>query len=139
MLPPKPELKMRQKPILSLDFDGVLHLYSSGWQGADRVSDPPVPGAMEFLWNAVDHFRVAIYSTRSHQPGGIHAMREWIGRNFRAFAGPEASECEYRLSLIEYPREKPSAMIGIDDRILTFDGRFPVPKSLLEFKPWNKR
>jgi hypothetical protein len=30
------------KPILCLDFDGVIHSYSSGWKGADVIPDPPV-------------------------------------------------------------------------------------------------
>ena len=40
---------------------------------------------------------------------------------------------------IEFPTEKPSAMIGIDDRVLTFDGTWPDMDTLLNFKPWNKR
>ena len=42
------------------------------------------------------------------------------------------------LKKIKFPRHKPPAMIGIDDRVLTFDGTFPDPQSLTEFKPWNK-
>ena len=42
------------KPILCLDFDGVIHSYASGWKGADVIPDAAVPGAMEFLrtWTA---------------------------------------------------------------------------------------
>ena len=69
------------KPILCLDFDGVIHSYTSGWKGADVVSDPPVPGAIAFLREAVKFFRVAIFSSRSNQPGGIEAMAMFIGQH----------------------------------------------------------
>src|SRR5882672_3079773 len=38
-----------RKPILCLDFDGVLHSYSSGWKGADVIPDAPTPGMAAFL------------------------------------------------------------------------------------------
>ena len=30
-----------------LDFDGVIHSYSSGWRGKTCIPDPPVPGIRE--------------------------------------------------------------------------------------------
>ncbi len=42
------------KPILCLDFDGVIHSYTSGWKGADVIPDPPVEGAMQFIWDATE-------------------------------------------------------------------------------------
>jgi hypothetical protein len=63
------------KPILCLDFDGVIHSYTSGWQGAAIIPDQPVEGALNFIYRATDHFRVAIFSSRSNQPGGVDAMR----------------------------------------------------------------
>lgn len=38
------------KPTICVDFDGCLHAYTSGWQGAEVVSDPPVPGAIDWLF-----------------------------------------------------------------------------------------
>ena len=69
---------MPSKPILCLDFDGVLNSYTSGWRGANFIPDPPVPGAMAFLVEAVQSFSVCIFSSRSHQEGGISAMIAWL-------------------------------------------------------------
>ncbi len=115
------------KPTLICDFDGVLHSYTSGWKGADVVSDPPVPGAIEFLREATKHFVVAIYSSRSGQPGGIGAMKEWL----RTYGGGSLD--------ITFPIEKPAAFLTIDDRAYLFTGTFPDPASLLSFKPWNAK
>lgn len=54
------------KPILCLDFDGVIHQYDSKWTQADEIHDGPVEGAMEFISNAQRYFTIAIYSSRSH-------------------------------------------------------------------------
>ena len=35
--------EMKYQPNVVLDFDGVIHSYVSGWQGAGVVPDPPVP------------------------------------------------------------------------------------------------
>jgi hypothetical protein len=127
------------KPILCLDFDGVIHSYSSGWKGAAAIPDPPVDGAMKFIWDALDHFRVAIFSSRSHQTGGIKAMQYWLHRHFREYWGAHATQAEDKLAEIEWPVEKPAAMVTIDDRALTFDGTWPDVTALKAFQPWNKR
>jgi hypothetical protein len=127
------------KPILCLDFDGVLHSYSSGWKGADVISDPPVAGAMRFIWDATEHFRVAIFSSRSNQPGGLKAMINWTARNFREHWAADRTQCDDKLAEIEWPLEKPAAFITIDDRALTFDGTWPDIEALKQFQPWNKR
>ena len=66
------------KPILCLDFDGVIHSYTSGWKGPRTIPDDPVPGAIDFLVEALQHFRVAIYSSRSHYWFGRRAMKKWL-------------------------------------------------------------
>lgn len=88
----------RRRPLLALDFDGVIHGYQSGWQGAAIVPDPPVPGAIEFLHRAVERFQVAIYSSRSGQPGGIDAMKGWLAMHMHA-AIDDRGEAEHVLGV----------------------------------------
>jgi hypothetical protein len=133
-----------RKPILCLDFDGVLHSYTSGWKGADVVSDPPTPGMAAFLDKAVEHFDVHVFSSRTHQPGGVEAMKAFIWKAlWQQFDTQHTREFHRALAVIDaikYPTEKPAAMVSIDDRALCFTGNWAdfEPKRLLEFKPWNK-
>ena len=127
----------RPPPILCLDFDGVIHSYVSGWKGADIIPDPPVPGAIEFLREAVNHFSVHIFSSRSHQEGGITAMREWIGYWMVQERVSDHEDLAWA-SDIEFPLKKPPALVTIDDRALTFTGLWPEMDQLKGFKPWNK-
>ena len=128
-----------RKPILCLDFDGVLHSYTSGWQGAEVIPDPPVPGAMHFIWDATDHFRVAIFSSRSNRLRGRAAMERWLRMHFREYWAADRTTCDDKLAEIEWPTEKPAAFITLDDRAITFDGTWPNIEMLLNFKPWNEK
>jgi hypothetical protein len=136
-----------EKPILCLDFDGVLHSYSSGWKGAAVIPDAPTPGMAAFLDKAIEHFNVQIFSSRTHQPGGVDAMKAFIwdalAHHFDCpFAGdPRGLERALAVrDAISYPAEKPPAMVSIDDRALCFTGNWSDfdPQRLLEFQPWNK-
>jgi len=122
-----------------LDFDGVIHSYASGWKGVDVIPDPPVDGAMKFIWDATEHFRVAIFSSRSGQPGGISAMKAYVRGHFMAYWGTHATQADDKFTEIEWPTEKPAAFITIDDRALTFEGVWPDVEALRAFQPWNKR
>lgn len=131
----------KRKPILCLDFDGVLHSYTSGWQGADVIPDPPVPGMAEFLDRAVEEFAVAIYSSRSETRAGINAMRYWLRLwLIRAFdeAG-EPNRADQVFHAIQWPISKPPAFLSIDDRAIQFDGTWPDLADLRAFQPWNKK
>lgn len=82
------------KPIISVDFDGVIHSYSSGWKGAHRIPDPPVDGAIKWLYDMFceDRVRVAIFSSRSKSILGRMAMklwlRKWIIHEYQDMIGP---------------------------------------------------
>lgn len=56
---PFPEPPPR-KPLLCLDFDGVLHSYTSGWKGVDVISDFLVPGVFGFFWGVLGVFWVVV-------------------------------------------------------------------------------
>lgn len=125
-----------KKPILCLDFDGVIHSYTSRWQGADVIPDAPVEGAIAFMLGALAKFDVTIFSSRSNQKGGIDAMRAWL----KGHAGNcwYESPCGPGIEDVRFVTEKPPAMVTIDDRALTFTGEWPNVDALLAFKPWNK-
>lgn len=112
------------KPILSLDFDGVLHWYRYGWKGATIIDDEPTPGSIEFVKNAQEYFKIVIFSSRSSHPDGIEAMKSWMEKH----GFPE----------VTFAIDKPKAFLTIDDRAIQFTGTWFDPKELLNFKPWNK-
>lgn len=108
------------------DFDGVIHSYSSGWQGPCVISDSPVPGIKEAIVDIrAAGFEVVVVSTRCSSVQGQGAVRAWLLDN-----GIEVDAVKM---------EKPPAICYIDDRAITFDGH---PEKLLDtircFKPWNK-
>jgi len=125
------------KPILCLDFDGVIHSYVSGWQGPTTIPDPPVPGTFEFMRAALEHFTVAVFSARSHQPGGIAAMQTWLAE-WAARELPAGADLAF-LDALTWPTEKPLAFVTLDDRAVTFTGEWPSLEWLRAFRPWYKR
>lgn len=132
-----------KNPIILVDFDGVIHSYTSGWQGVANIPDPPVPGAIRFL---LDHLPlteelhgamvpeyqgpiVQIYSARSRSWRGRRAMKRWLMQH-----GIHHSYFTERL--LKLPCRKPAAFLTIDDRALCFTGTFPTTKEMLAFQPW---
>ena len=110
------------------DFDGVIHSYTSGWQGTTTIPDEPVPGIKEALKDFRDAgYEVVVVSTRCKTEDGRDAILDYLEK--------------YGM----YPyvdmvlMEKPPAVCYIDDRAICFDGH---PETLLgkvkTFRPWNK-
>jgi hypothetical protein len=127
-----------RKPILCLDFDGVIHSYTSGWKGARNIPDPPVDGALDFISTALSlDWDVVIHSSRARYWGGISAMRTWLKEHAGAmwYDSPGGYP---GLENVRFARWKPSALVTIDDRALTFTGTWPDFQTLKNFRPWNK-
>jgi len=109
------------------DFDGVIHSYSSGWQGMEICNDPPVDGindAIQAIRKA--GYKVVVVSTRCAERSGKNAVSEYLAR--------------HDIEVDEVSGTKPPAIVYIDDRAICFDGN---PGTLLrqieDFKPWNKK
>jgi hypothetical protein len=134
----------RNKPILCVDFDGVIHSYSSPWVDATTIPDPPVSGALRWLWAATEWFDVQIYSSRSKTEEGRSAMRGWMKyHSLDEFSADHPMAGGASIYPIGFASEKPAAFLTIDDRAICFEGDFSdlgeSPADLLDFKPWNKR
>lgn len=128
------------KPIICIDFDGVIHSYERGWQNG-VIYGAVVPGFFEWVESIRDRVRLVIYSSRSKDSAGVVAMGEWLHarRDEWIKAGGERNPTA-RLE-IEFAHEKPAAWLTIDDRAIQFRGDWSDPalsvEAVLNFKPWN--
>lgn len=118
-----------RRKTLAVDFDGVLHAYTSPWTKPEEIHDGPVPGAVQFLCAARERFEVVICSVRAETPRGREAMRTWLCEHI---GNPEAGGW-FRIT-----HEKPKAVVYLDDRAVCFTGRFPSLDALDAFVPWNR-
>ena len=114
------------KQTVVFDFDGVIHSYTSRWNGPACIPDPPVPGIKEAIEEIREGgYEVVVVSTRCAYPDGIKAVVDWL--------------MDHKIQVDKVCAEKPPAIVYIDDRAICFDGH---PETLLgkieTFKPWNK-
>ncbi len=123
---------MPYRKILCIDFDGVIHSYTSKWVDAITIPDVPVDGAIDWLTELVESgkYDVSIYSSRSKSADGIAAMCFWLS---------SYGMDDNILREISFPIKKPAAFLTIDDRAICFEGKFPTQEEMDNFKPWNKR
>ena len=114
------------KPILALDFDGVLHSYASGWHGACKIVDEPTHGAQAFCERAIKHFALLVFSSRCAFPGGAQAIMLWLTQHHFP-AG----------MWVSIDGVKAPATVTLDDRAWRFDGEWPDVEELAVFEPWH--
>ncbi len=129
------------KKIICLDFDGVIHSYTSGWRGARNIPDPPVEGALEWMLEAIrEHsYEIQVLSSRSRYIGGRWAMRRWLRGHCKWYEWYDTGFNMGGLELVKFVKRKPPAHVTIDDRGLTFSGKFPDLDDVAAFTPWNKK
>jgi len=72
---PSKELKtLDKRKTLAVDFDGVIHQYSKGFQGLDNAYDPPMDGAREVLQRLKD--KGYVLKIMSSRPALV--IEEWL-------------------------------------------------------------
>jgi hypothetical protein len=122
---------------VAVDFDGVLHSYTTPWINAHTIPDPPVEGAIAWLFHTIQKFNVVIFSTRCKTPEGVEAIKEWLLEHGEVVWG--GGSRGFGLCDITFSYEKPPALIYIDDRAYRFTGaNFPSIGEIHRMRPWNK-
>lgn len=113
---------------VAVDFDGVLHSYTTPWKNPETIPDPPVPGAIEWLKSLFPKFNVVVFTARAQTPAGKAAVREWLAR-----------EGIYHGEPLEVSYEKKPAIVYVDDRGYRFTGaNWPSIDEIYKMKPWWK-
>ena len=126
------EIKTNAKPHKSvcIDFDGVIHDYSSGWQGID-VFDKVLSGASEAMHKLHDAgYIIIIHTTRNDIP----ALRDFLNKNDICF--DYINNNPYQPKGSEYGKVK--ADVYLDDRGVCFTGDWnDAIDKILNFKTWQ--
>jgi hypothetical protein len=116
---------------IAVDFDGVIHSYTSPWVAAEVIPDPPVDGAIEWLNQMRREFEVVIFTTRGESYKGAKAVKEWLIEHGLEVVGDGWGQ-------VAVTAVKPKALVYIDDRAWRFEGTFPTADEIHMARPWNK-
>jgi hypothetical protein len=102
----------KDRLLVALDFDGVLHSYTSPY-GDGVPKDPPVPGALDLVAALRERgYRTVVFTARDN----VQAVGLWL--------------VEHGFPEMRVTNVKPKAALYVDDRALRFDGN---PKTVLDF------
>lgn len=114
------------KKTIVFDFDGVIHKYSKGWQGIDNIYDEPVEGIKEVIEELRKDYEVVIVSTRTANKDGETAIKQWLDK--------------YGIVVDGVQKEKPPAVMYIDDRAINFNGNCKtLMRDIKKFKCWTEK
>lgn len=101
---------------VAVDFDGVIHAYSKGWQDGS-IYDEPMPGAIEALHALMKSYAVFVHTTR--EPGPVC---DWLDDHDieATFLHPLPEFWNERGVVLVTNRKLP-AIAYIDDRAIRFE------------------
>jgi hypothetical protein len=107
-------IRAHRNPVLAVDFDGVVHAYSQGWQGG-AIYDQPVTGTTESLRQLSKRYDLVLFTARHDLP----AVEQWL------------SVHRIRHLFTAITNRKPRAVAYLDDRAVRFTNWPDALKELL--------
>ena len=142
----EPAAKVQHEFRVAIDFDNVLHSYTSPWSASADISDPPLLGAIEWLERlAAEGARIILHSCRftcwnpdaagfiAGDPEDVEAaVWEWLTKH-----GLSDVACE-RVSMWTWVG-KPYADAYVDDKAIAFCGDFYSVEKLKGLVAYHKR
>ena len=125
------------KNTIAVDFDGVIHKYSKGWQDGS-IYDEPFEGVQEALMTLKKSFWVYIFTTRD-----VQSVVNWMEikfwgvgseKGFKTIAMPEGTRFWQgeRNGEVAVSNRKLPAEYYIDDRGIRFDGSWKIVLQQIE-------
>lgn len=150
------ELKQKRMQSVAIDFDGVIHKYSKGWQDG-TCYDEAVELVFEAIQELMKDYNVFIFSTRKPKQirnwllprimeqgfgDNPHDPQEWeVGKyGFTCQIIPFWIKFWNKRNVLGITRRKLPAMVYIDDRALRFDGDWTeITDKVRSFKTYMDR
>lgn len=131
---------MRYIPTVSIDFDGVLHSYTSPWTTGSEINDGPTPGALEAVQSYINAgLRVIVCSARVKDEVDEGYSNSKDGTSKERVNAVEAWLEKHGFPKLKVTAEKPEAILYIDDRGYMFKGdNWPCVGYIKTFRPWNR-
>ncbi len=108
---------------IGVDFDGVIHAYSRGWQDG-TIYDPPLDGALAALANLMTRYSIFIFTSRNSGQ-----VAKWlVERGFAATTDDAAYNHDLpwdgvvwdTKGVLLVTNRKLMALVYIDDRAIRF-------------------
>lgn len=118
---------------IALDFDGVIHRYSKGWQNGE-IYDDMIEGTKEFIEaQFAAGNSVVVISTRDPDQ-----IVPWLARELWTIPVvtlPDGEKFWNTIGVVAVTNRKIPAFMYIDDRAYKFEGSFPDTS---DFKTWQQ-
>ena len=108
------------------DFDGVIHPYTSGWQGATSIYDPPVQGIKELFAKLKSAgLYIVVMSSRAIEDEGKKAIIKYLNNN------------GMQDLVDDVVSEKIPELVYVDDRTICFTGKTEgLFEQIVDFRSW---